>query len=48
MTIKIITALGIFNVWLLRYNKNTEYRGGNAKSLKKNLRLMVLTHGLCI
>ena len=42
MTIKIITALGIFNVWLLRYNKNTEYRGGNAKSLKEEFE----TYGL--
>ncbi len=42
MTIKIITALGIFNVWLLRYNKNTEYRGGNAKSLKEEFK----TYGL--
>ena len=42
MIIKIITALGIFNVWLLRYNKNTEYRGGNAKSLKEEFK----TYGL--
>ena len=42
MTIKIITALGIFNVWLLRYNKNTDYRGGNAKSLKEEFE----TYGL--
>ena len=42
MTIKLITSLGIFNVWLLRYNKNTEYRGGNAKSLKEEFE----TYGL--
>ena len=35
IAIKIITALSIFNVWMLRYNKVTEYRGGNAKSLKE-------------
>ena len=42
ITIKIISALGIFNVWMLRYNKMTEYRGGNAKSLKEEFE----TYGL--
>jgi len=42
IAIKIITALGIFNVWMLRYNKITEYRGGNAKSLKEEFK----TYGL--
>ena len=42
IAIKIITALGIFNVWMLRYNKITEYRGGNAKSLKEEFE----TYGL--
>ena len=36
--IKIITALGIFNVWLLRYNKKTQFRGGNAKNLKEEFK----------
>ena len=40
--IKIISALGILNVWMLRYNKITEYRGGNAKSLKEEFE----TYGL--
>ena len=42
ITIKIISALGIFNVWMLRYNKMTEFRGGNAKSLKEEFE----TYGL--
>ena len=42
IAIKIITALGIFNVWMLRYNKITEYRGGNSKSLKEEFE----TYGL--
>ena len=42
IAIKIITALGVFNVWMLRYNKMTEYRGGNAKSLKEEFE----TYGL--
>ena len=40
--IKLITALSIFNVWILRYNKKTQYRGGNAKSLKEEFE----TYGL--
>ena len=42
IAIKIITAIGIFNVWMLRYNQMTEYRGGNAKSLKEEFE----TYGL--
>jgi uncharacterized membrane protein YphA (DoxX/SURF4 family) len=30
-----IAALGIFNVWLIRFNKATPYRGGNASSMKE-------------
>jgi hypothetical protein len=33
--LQIIVALGLLNVWLLRFNKNTNYRGGNAKNLKQ-------------
>ncbi|MCC5935581.1 MAG: DoxX family protein [Balneolales bacterium] len=32
---KIIIAAGIYNVWLLRFNKATPYRGGNAKSMEE-------------
>ena len=32
---QIIVALGLLNVWLLRFRKSTEYRGGNAKNLKE-------------
>ena len=28
-------ALGIFNVWLLRFGKATSYRGGGAKNMKE-------------
>ena len=38
-TIKLITALGIFNVWMLRYNKATEFRGGRAKNLKEEFEI---------
>tara|TARA_B100001146_G_scaffold128782_1_gene112973 strand:- start:141 stop:506 length:366 start_codon:yes stop_codon:yes gene_type:complete len=30
---QVIAALWIFNVWILRFNKATEYRGGDAKNM---------------
>lgn len=41
-TIQIIIALGIFNVWLLRYGKETNWRGGTAKNMKEEF----ATYGL--
>lgn len=32
--LQIIIALGLLNVWLLRFNKSTAYRGGDSSSLK--------------
>lgn len=32
---QVFVAVAIFNVWLLRYGKATDYRGGNARSLKE-------------
>lgn len=32
---QIIVALGIFNVWLLRYNRSTPWRGGDAANMKE-------------
>lgn len=40
--IQIIVALGIFNVWLLRYGKETNWRGGIAKNMKEEF----LAYGL--
>ena len=31
--IKLIIGLGLINVWVLRYNKKTEYRGGTANNM---------------
>jgi len=39
---QIVIALGIFNVWLVRANKATAYRGGSARSLKEEFE----TYGL--
>jgi len=33
--VQVIVALGIFNVWLLRFNKGTEWRGGDAVTMKE-------------
>ncbi len=32
---QIIIALGILNVWIVRFNKSTDYRGGGASSMKE-------------
>lgn len=40
--LKLFTALGILNVWLLRYNKKTKYRGGSSKNLYEEFK----TYGL--
>jgi hypothetical protein len=31
--LQLIISIGLINVWLLRFNKATEYRGGNAKNM---------------
>ena len=36
--LQLIVGLGILNVWLLRFNKNTSYRGGNAESMKEEFK----------
>jgi len=32
---QIVIAVGIFNVWVLRYNKATAYRGGSARNMRE-------------
>ena len=32
--LKVVIALGIINVWILRSGKQTDYRGGEAINLK--------------
>lgn len=34
LVLQIILALGIYNVWLVRSHRATEYRGGGANSLR--------------
>ena len=33
--LQIIAALGIFNVWLLRFGQDTNYRGGKASNMSE-------------
>jgi uncharacterized membrane protein YphA (DoxX/SURF4 family) len=42
IVIQIIIALGIFNVWVLRFGKPTEWRGGSAANMKEEFQ----TYGL--
>jgi uncharacterized membrane protein YphA (DoxX/SURF4 family) len=32
---QVVIAIGILNVWLLRFGKPTEWRGGDAKNMKE-------------
>lgn len=32
---QVVAALGLLNVWVLRFNKRTAYRGGNAESMRE-------------
>ena len=42
IALQFIVALGLLNVWLLRFNQKTAYRGGNATSMKEEF----ATYGL--
>lgn len=35
IALQLIVALGLLNVWLLRFNQKTAYRGGSAASMKE-------------
>ncbi|MEM7576706.1 MAG: DoxX family protein [Planctomycetota bacterium] len=32
---QVVVAMGIFNVWLLRFNQSTAYRGGDATNMRE-------------
>jgi uncharacterized membrane protein YphA (DoxX/SURF4 family) len=36
---QVLVALGIFNVWIVRFGKATSFRGGDARSLKEEFRV---------
>ena len=35
IVMQVVIAMGILNVWLLRFGKPTEWRGGDAKNMKE-------------
>ena len=38
LIIQVVIALGIFNVWVLRFGKSTEWRGGTAANMKEEFK----------
>jgi len=36
--IQIVIALGIFNVWIVRFKKTSKYRGGDANNMKSEFK----------
>ncbi len=37
--LQVLIALSIFNVWLLRYGKNSSWRGGDARNMKEEFKV---------
>ena len=35
LILQLIISIGLINVWFFRFNKATEYRGGNAKTMRE-------------
>lgn len=44
--LQLIVGLGILNVWLLRFNKKTAYRGGQASNMKEEFKAYGLSETL--
>ncbi len=44
ITFKVIVGLSILNVWLVRSNKSTEWRGGEAKNIAEEFNIYGLPH----
>lgn len=46
---QIVVALGIFNVWVVRYGKTTSYRGGSARNMREEFAAYGLSYGvMCV
>ena len=45
--LQIVIALGIFNVWLLRFNQPTAWRGGGAQTMREEFRVYGLSNAMC-
>lgn len=46
-SIQLIIALGLLNVWLLRFNKKTAYRGGDSGNLVEEFAIYGLPSWFC-
>ena len=44
---QVVVALGLLNVWLLRFNKKTEYRGGAAATMREEFATYGLPEWFC-
>lgn len=44
---QIIVGLGLLNVWLIRFNKKTEFRGGAASNMKEEFSTYGLPEWFC-
>lgn len=44
---QLIVGLGLLNVWLIRFNKATAYRGGAAQSMKQEFAAYGLPEWFC-
>jgi uncharacterized membrane protein YphA (DoxX/SURF4 family) len=45
--LQVVVALGLLNVWLLRFNQATAYRGGRAKNMKEEFAAYGLPEWFC-
>ncbi|HEU4636411.1 MAG TPA: DoxX family protein [Edaphobacter sp.] len=45
LVLQVIVALGLLNVWLLRFGRSTPYRGGNAQSMRDEFAVYGLPAG---
>ena len=44
---QVIVGLGLLNVWLIRFNKSTEYRGGTAANMRDEFAVYGLPTWFC-
>lgn len=47
LILKVIVALSLLNVWLLQYNKPTQWRGGDAQTIKEEFSAYGLPVWMC-
>jgi len=47
IVLKVIVAASLLNVWLIQYNKPTQWRGGNAKTIIQEFKAYGLPVWLC-